>query len=275
MEAAQIKNHIDIIENLPCFDAFGNVVPRNRHPVYTPHMHRESPPGVPQGCYNGVVDGPPPGLVRVSLPTPAPIRRITNNDVSLFSDIVPYFQTGIDENGCPVSIDLTCQICSCRRLEMPGHVAPTEPSEMEQLAVLPCGHMFGMGCIETWTNTQEEAGEEPSCPMCRFSLYYHDGDCGHMISVHPYDGSWSRHRQVPLTLPEGGFVPRVCEFCALDQISKCVRHINNIVFPTSPVGNFRPGLGAQGPSIMRRQAVELRNYVYNMHEWSQTQYLRW
>ncbi|KAI0594489.1 hypothetical protein F4775DRAFT_596271 [Biscogniauxia sp. FL1348] len=285
METAELRNKIAFLESIPAWDAHGNFVYPHNTPIClppSPPKAPELPPGVDPDSYHGVPDGPPPcaqGLVRVSPPIPAPIHWITNQDVALFSDIAPYFETGIDEHGHPVCIDLSCQICGCSRLEMPQIVAPREPSiaedPVEGLAVLPCGHFFGSNCIEKWIHTQEMAEEVPCCPMCRFELIHPDDYCEHAIQIQPYNGSLPRNRQTPLTLPEGGRVPDLCDICTWDHISQHVRRLNNLVFPQLPAGNFGPALGARGPDMMAQVAMDLGNDVYRMREWTERQCLFW
>ncbi|KAI1489726.1 hypothetical protein F5X96DRAFT_695569 [Biscogniauxia mediterranea] len=285
METAELRRTIAILESVPSWDAQGNFIYPHNQPIYLPPSSpkvRESPPGVDPDSYHGVPDGPPPsaqGLVRVSAPIPAPVHRITNQDVALFSDIAPYFETGIDEDGHPVCIDLSCQICGYAKLEMPNKVAPRgsgiEHDPVEGLSVLPCGHFFGSECIEQWIHTQEMEEKTPCCPMCRFKLFYPDDYCGHAIPIHSYIGWLPRNRQTPLTIPEGGHVPGLCKMCTWDQISEHVRRLNNLVFPRVPVGNFEPILGVRGPEMMARGAIDLGNDVYDMRTWTERQCLFW
>ncbi|KAI5926868.1 hypothetical protein F4810DRAFT_653868 [Camillea tinctor] len=283
MERAELRNTVAYLEGVPSWDAQGNFVypynqPIQQSPSSTPKV-LELPPGVSPGSWHGVPNGPPPGLVRVSPPIPAPVHWITDQDVSIFSDIAPYFETGIDEHGHPVRIDLRCQICQCSRLEMPCCVAPRGPGVLdhpvEPLSVLPCGHMFGSSCLEKWVSSQEEEEVIPCCPMCRFELIYRDDYCGHVLPVQPYDIRLPRNQQTPLTLPEGGCEPEACRSCTRDQMYEHARYVSDLALPEIPSGNFVPAFQDRGQDIMSRAAMSLFNDIWNMREWSEANCLFW
>ncbi|KAI8965289.1 hypothetical protein F5Y11DRAFT_344731 [Daldinia sp. FL1419] len=187
-------------------------------------------PGVTDDIYNAVRNTPPPGLVRVSTPRPISLREyrhvrsgrrrvLTNADVSIFSDFAQYIERKYDLYGNYIDINLTCSISGNRlkvlvehlyeRLE-PGSAVP------EPLAVLPCGHFFGYFSITDWINTRLDDGLTPDCPLCRSPLIY--DACNHYIEIRAYDPRWKRRGQLPLTFPEGGFVPDYCLGCTTHNV---------------------------------------------------------
>ncbi|KAI6093300.1 hypothetical protein F4821DRAFT_276845 [Hypoxylon rubiginosum] len=211
------------------------------------------PPGVSPGNYHGVPDGPPPGLVRVVPPVPLqrhdhfydefrdrPPRIITEADITLFGDMAKYLG-GFDVlNGNPVVLDLTCNICSYRKLDVPACVAPRldaeEWQEAEPFTVLPCGHFFGSPCLLVWLRTKEEEAAraqipyDPQCPYCRCPLTYEK--CKHPLKLRQYDPRFPRANQTPPTFPEGGVIANDCETCARQKLERVAGEIVQRVYPT-------------------------------------------
>ncbi|KAI8632197.1 hypothetical protein F5Y19DRAFT_492083 [Xylariaceae sp. FL1651] len=208
------------------------------------------PPGITADVYhNSVPFGPPPGLVRVYPPVPAPPRRITNEDVSLFSDFAQYLDTGIDEFGIPVTVDVCCLICQTSRLAVPDRVSALEPhgpledQSAEWMAVLPCGHFFGSDCLARWlqiSDGQSDIHEGPYCPLCRLELRY---GCGHYMPAREYLPWLNRMDLIPMTGPEGGSIPHSCQECLDADLRGTINMLSDILFPRYiPQGNFRlPG----------------------------------
>ncbi|KAI0148091.1 hypothetical protein F4776DRAFT_660263 [Hypoxylon sp. NC0597] len=118
-----------------------------------------APPGMSENDYNGnfYVSHPPPGLVGQT-------RVIDENAVSVFSDIVRYFDTGMDANGDHIILNMKCTICHESMLVVPPVVSPwvypEEVPSFEPMVVLPCGHFFGAQCLAEWIESQDEGPEE-------------------------------------------------------------------------------------------------------------------
>ncbi|KAI1412557.1 hypothetical protein F5Y13DRAFT_190153 [Hypoxylon sp. FL1857] len=147
-------------------------------------------------------------------------RVIHQHDVSLFGDIVKYFDTGLDTNGDHIILDLSCTICDENRLEVPAAVSPqTQPEDsvgLEPMSILPCGHFFGARCLDSWIEACKGQGHVPNCPTCRLELEYRD--CGHPIQIKHYNVLLPRRYQIPLTVPEGGFIRFYCRSCRAASI---------------------------------------------------------
>ncbi|KAF1977997.1 hypothetical protein BU23DRAFT_249302 [Bimuria novae-zelandiae CBS 107.79] len=66
----------------------------------------------------------------------------------------------------PEGIDAMCDICQKDYSEK--HV---DPSEDNEIAIqLPCKHVFGEYCINTWFDTCRKQKNKITCPMCRKTL---------------------------------------------------------------------------------------------------------
>ncbi|KAI2465476.1 hypothetical protein F4781DRAFT_424740 [Annulohypoxylon bovei var. microspora] len=211
------------------------------------------PPGVSRGDqYNGNVNYPPPGLIRATMPIPISEceylreRRgqpctLNDSQVSMFSDVVGYFDTGFDMYGNHIMCDLTCGICGDGKLEMPSCVSPRQSLEevarTEPLCILPCGHFFGAWCMDAWISTCRDEDRISDCPLCRFPLHY--DCCGHEIRIRHYDPRFTRAGQLPLTLPEGGCVPAYCKGCRVNYVKDMADRMAETVYPRDvPPGAF-------------------------------------
>ncbi|KAI0185414.1 hypothetical protein EV127DRAFT_412251 [Xylaria flabelliformis] len=192
------------------------------------------PPGVSADEYfSGLPNSPPPGLVRVSPAKPAPVRRITNETASLFGDFARYIDDGVDEDGNPVVIDLTCCICMESKLLVSNCQAANScgnSSTFEDLTIMPCGHFMGFTCLYNWLLTTDR--QNPTCPLCRFKLVYR---CGHDLEPREYTYLLPRREQVPLTLPEGGMVPHSCDVCYEKCIEDALTRLRYLLFPSDIV----------------------------------------
>ncbi|KAI0456535.1 hypothetical protein F5B21DRAFT_522683 [Xylaria acuta] len=202
--------------------------PAHSHPPQNSRLL--SPPGVSADrYYSDLPDCPPPGLIRVLPATPAPLRVITNETASLFGDFARYLDDGIDEDGNPVLIDLTCCICLESKLRVSGCGAANGPCHgpvtFENLSVLPCGHFFGAECLYEWLLSGDGGA---SCPLCRFELAY---SCGHSLEPREYNPLMFRREQIPQTVPEGGLVPRSCQHCYESCIDGTVERLRHLLFP--------------------------------------------
>ncbi|KAI0404805.1 hypothetical protein F4802DRAFT_565551 [Xylaria palmicola] len=198
----------------------------------TPPQLWLGPPGIPPDLYyRSIPAGAPPGLVRCYPPVQAPIHRITNNNASLFGDFARYLDKGVDDKGSRVSIDLTCVICLERKLRVPDRVMPEcsdcDARALETLAVLPCGHFFGSGCLSKWAAEIAPESWVP-CPLCRFDLAYR---CGHDMMPREYDAENPRRGSVPRTLPEGGGICNLCFCCYESEIGASLDRLASLLFP--------------------------------------------
>ncbi|KAI0533078.1 hypothetical protein GGR58DRAFT_506753 [Xylaria digitata] len=211
-----------------------------------PNAHTEQsstsvtlPPGLSADqYYRDLPKGPPPGLVRVGEPTLAPTRLLTNEDVSLFSDFAHYLDTGVDENGFPVVIDLTCLICTERKLLVQASVAARSQQAHERLAILPCGHFMGENCLSRWllSTGLYNYNSCTHCPLCRFELAY---ECGHFILPYKYNPFMRRGKQIPITLPEGGKIPDECEICYKGNMDWAIDKSQDLLFPRGIISDLR------------------------------------
>ncbi|KAI1117996.1 hypothetical protein F5Y14DRAFT_294712 [Nemania sp. NC0429] len=222
------------------------------HPSGPPLANSQQPqlpPGVSAEDYH---HGPleyPPGLVRISSPVPAPVRVITNDDVSLFGDFAQYLDTGRDEDGNLVAVDLDCLICQDRKLQLPACVTANNPDlapglegpRWEWMAILPCGHFWGSDCLLEWLSESTWTSPEncASCPLCRLTLTY---NCGHFLSPRDFHPARTRAEQVPMTLPERGAVPERCAECHYKEVAVAVERLRNLLFPRDlvPTDLVRP-----------------------------------
>ncbi|KAI0908113.1 hypothetical protein F4823DRAFT_640616 [Ustulina deusta] len=234
-----------------------------------------SPPGIPADEYQrGRLSGAPPGLVRVCPPTFAPTRVLNNGNVSLFSDFARYLDDGLDENNHRVELDLTCVICMEHKLQVPECVRPrsqsSEEGPLEWLATLPCGHYMGSDCLEKWLVESGLESEDgiTRCPLCRLSLVYL---CGHFIAPREYNPMLYRAEQVPLTLPEGGGIPRLCEICYKGNVHGAIDRLRHLLFPPIFPDDFRFRNSAE---ILRHTAERFTQRVWDF--WgTNIHYNRW
>ncbi|KAI1426543.1 hypothetical protein F5Y12DRAFT_794106 [Xylaria sp. FL1777] len=234
-----------------------------------------APPGIPADEYHrGIVEGPPPGLVRVRSPTFTPTRVFNNENTSLFSDFARYIDKGVDENLNPVQLDLTCVICHDSKLQVPDSLTPdyhwSKEQSIEWLAVLPCGHFYGADCLERWflTSALESEDGVTRCPLCRFKVMY---QCGHYIPPREYNPELFRAEQVPLTLPEGGAVPHSCEVCYKGNVDGAIDRLRDLLFPRVLPGDLR---FVDSAEVMRSSSTEFEKRVWDF--WGiNAQYNRW
>ncbi|KAI0447464.1 hypothetical protein F4803DRAFT_574661 [Xylaria telfairii] len=274
---SEVLAAIDFVEShFPNSQAPGPTLPRRAHdPPHLQQPHQKaspmSPPGVPaKEYYSSVPDHPPPGLVRIDPPSPAPFRVITNETASLFGDFARYLDNGVDEDGNPVAVDLTCSICLESKLIVSDHVTPNRighaPRAFEAMAVMPCGHYFGTNCLYEWLVSSHW---NASCPLCRFQLLY---ECGHELEPREYNPLGTRRMQIPMTVPEGGKIPRSCCICYEDCIETAIDRLRSLLFPRDVVpGDLQ---FADSDQILRSMSAQFKNRVWNSLILNE-HYIRW
>ncbi|KAJ2906667.1 putative RING finger protein-like protein [Zalerion maritima] len=77
----------------------------------------------------------------------------------------------------------------------------------EEMAHLPCGHFFGIECLERW-RAAREFGDRSVCPTCRVEFPHY---CGHPVRpMTTADRAWD---EIPRTVAEGGLVGKFCVEC--------------------------------------------------------------
>lgn len=251
-------------------------------------------PGVEPANYLGILrpEGPPPtgniaelALMETveSLPSPPmqgsceqlPAKKhcIIRNP-SQFREIAKYFSSDAprrDDEGNEVSIEASCMSCGSL-LEMPDALMPADYPQLEAvpLVVLPCGHMFCSHCLDKHFEFKYELTRTlhhqhyalwedvcPDCPMCRLPLRYET--CLHDMEFRAYDPVRPREDQLPLTIPEGGWIADTCQACAAEDAEDGIVEFSYMVLPDLPRANYtRPTVG--GPE----HADEARRHLVSM-----------
>lgn len=96
--------------------------------------------------------------------------------------------------------NLICQVCQQAPLMM---AITAECAGPESTAILPCGHVFCLGCIDVWL------ASHASCPFCRTSMTH--AECGHQVQ--PRLIAQDTIHTLPETLANGGKIGRICFKC--------------------------------------------------------------
>ncbi|RWA08399.1 hypothetical protein EKO27_g6702 [Xylaria grammica] len=96
--------------------------------------------------------------------------------------------------------NLICQICQHTPLKLARTVEDAGP---EATAILPCGHICCLGCIEFWLSTHA------SCPFCRIVMSH--AGCGHQVQ--PRVVAHDTIHTLPETLANGGKIGVLCSKC--------------------------------------------------------------
>ncbi|KAI1476090.1 hypothetical protein F4774DRAFT_262959 [Daldinia eschscholtzii] len=151
-------------------------------------------------------------------PTDPDLIFLRTNAESLFRDLREYFENPYTENEVQVSLFANCLFCN-RRLE---YTASQDCSKRfvgnitgnEYMEVLPCGHIVGQDCMYDIRARCMSDGTRYECPVCKLLLTYQGQGCRHPVSSYVVD----RYSHFPpLTIPEGGRIPRTCAACNRDE----------------------------------------------------------
>ncbi|ORY65791.1 uncharacterized protein BCR38DRAFT_511268 [Pseudomassariella vexata] len=109
------------------------------------------------------------------------VRQVMDN---FLPNVLEFFNADGDLRG-NTQLKIECQICNSGLAIMEP---PTTAEENELLdqenqkeiwTSLPCGHMFGHKCLDTWLNRSGRS--DPTCPVCRKSLTHRR--CGHRVEL--------------------------------------------------------------------------------------------
>ncbi|KAI0148463.1 hypothetical protein GGR57DRAFT_241484 [Xylariaceae sp. FL1272] len=182
----------------------------------------------------------------------------TSNDLA---DIEQYLDSQEAERDI---LDVTCQICQCKTLDISkaarpwtrtewpliswvdqvNHAARLQARNIERTVAFPCGHVFGDRCVSKMF--VDDRNKSPACPVCGYQMSY--TGCGHAIApaLIPVNGTAPVRDLFALTVSEGGQPPRNCKQCRWKAIEKklsyalsseCVicRQKLKTGFPTDPI----------------------------------------
>lgn len=95
---------------------------------------------------------------------------------------------------------ITCEICHESELTL---TRPHASIRDETPAILPCGHVFGLKCINEWLEAHS------TCPTCRLELRHKR--CGHPVKAGPIHTL--NVMKIPRTIPRGGWIEESCGKC--------------------------------------------------------------
>lgn len=95
---------------------------------------------------------------------------------------------------------ITCEICYESDLLL---TRPHASIRDETPAILPCGHVFGLKCINEWLEAHS------TCPTCRLELRH--GKCGHPVKAGPIHTL--NVMKIPRTISRGGWIEESCGKC--------------------------------------------------------------
>ncbi|KAI1376394.1 hypothetical protein F4677DRAFT_419817 [Hypoxylon crocopeplum] len=247
------------------------------------------PPGMIEGQYTGVMNDPPPGLVRAMPPVPlqnyhefrdqinSQRRDMDENQVAVFGDAAEYFDTGFDIYGNTIRLDLTCQICHENWLDVPEHISPIrDPNDsewVEPMAILPCGHFFGGRCLDQWFRTRRDAHLHLECPTCRYKCIH--TRCRHDIRIRHYDARFPRFDQLPLTIPEGGVIPVDCFPCRQERLKDLSIGILSTIYPSDVPESAFIDTERCGAPHFKQLATRMWDDILDAFQWCETRYSHW
>lgn len=103
--------------------------------------------------------------------------------------------------------ELLCQLCQVSRLTFDRR---GEELDDTTFTIMPCGHAFGSQCLGRWLDRQS------TCPSCRLRLVY--PVCGHLIKPRPL--TRDTIHMVPATVPDEGYIPKLCPRCRNAQLKE-------------------------------------------------------
>lgn len=95
---------------------------------------------------------------------------------------------------------ITCEICYESELILTRPHATIRDSTP---AIFPCGHVFGLKCINEWLESHS------TCPTCRLELRHKK--CGHPVKAGPIHTL--NVMKIPRTIPRGGLIEGSCGKC--------------------------------------------------------------
>ncbi|KAI5926870.1 hypothetical protein F4810DRAFT_707406 [Camillea tinctor] len=163
-------------------------------------------------------------------------RKVVLRDHYL-PQILRYF----DSDGNPKprwSCSIDCAIC-----REPLAIFQPADADHHAFTCLPCGHVFGYKCINTWLTTCES---EPACPSCRMSLI-HSG-CHCLTKIKPLE--FSPGFNINSIRPNYTEVPTMCR--------KCKSHVYR-----GPSGQYVPPRG-HGLSRNQVHIIQPTQELYTM-----------
>lgn len=194
-------------------------------------------------------------------PVPSPVSSLlfvlTDNEVSVFSDLAPFLRNKqTEDTSRPVYIDLTCRICLDSKLEMPAQFSqPSATGNTEPFTVIPCGHIFGHNCLLKYVNDKIWNNGAPTCPICRFSFRY--SEWRHQIPIRSYDAWLKRRGQLPLTAAEGGRAHPSCFSCSRDAFESELDIIEDMIYPVEAANSYIDPMN-NGLVVVSRLRQEMR-----------------
>ncbi|KAI1504297.1 hypothetical protein F5X99DRAFT_371699 [Biscogniauxia marginata] len=188
----------------------------------------------------------------------------------LRDNYLPEILTHLDKDGNPLpeeSCSVDCAIC-----REPLAIFQREDDSNHAWACLPCGHLFGYDCIQTWFRS---TFPYPACPSCRKHMIHNR--CRHMWRAHKLPSSDGFN--IRTLLPASNKVPQLCERCDPTNVhfdpanahplpaplQRVNRHANSHI-PIAPVQSR----GADGTIVFNQLQFELqdqnpgyRTFLYN------------
>lgn len=163
---------------------------------------------------------------------------------------------------------LLCQICRDARFRLRSSADDGTVNDTT-FSILPCGHIAGAQCLETWCNAYG------TCPFCRLELCY--PGCGHR--VRPRHITHESIHLLPRTLPDGGTIPELCSKCLREHLvieagerfataAHKFRETRRRVQRTGDPGDEQELLGIKGEiETVLRDQVHLRYLSSMLSEW--------
>lgn len=115
----------------------------------------------------------------------------------------------------PEDLDMACAICTERMAVVESHFqANDRPGVDHGGFILPCGHIYGKSCLNTYLDTQRKLKRSQVCPTCRAS-FVHD-TCRHLDFGCRIPNTKQGVLHIPPVLSEGGLLSEKCRLCFLE-----------------------------------------------------------